>query len=190
MKTFSRWIGNILLIFLVVCAGLSVVSFIRSKKNNDTIPNIGPYKFMAVLSGSMSPTFNVYDMIVDKKISTESVKKGDVITFRQDDKNIVTHRVIDIESKDGKVLLKTKGDANNVEDDAFVDSSKVEGIYLLRIPYGGLVVSKLRGPIGFVIVWILSIYVILSEILFNKGKDKTAATEVKDTILESQNSNK
>lgn len=175
IKTFFRWLGNILLVIIIACAVLSVVSFIKSRKNPNTVPGIGSFKFMAVLSGSMNPTFNVYDLIVDKVTSTEKIKKGDVITFWAGD-TLVTHRVVGIEENEDKRVYKTKGDANNVEDEASVDPSKVEGIYLFRIPYGGLVLSKLRGPVGFVIVWILLLYAILPE-FFRKKKLKLAAKE-------------
>lgn len=172
MKTFFKWVGNVLLILLVVLAVLSGISFIKSKKNPNSVPAIGPYKFMAVLSGSMSPTFNVYDMIIDKKADTNKLNKGDVITYWSGDV-LVTHRVVEVREKDNKRVFKTKGDANNVEDDQLVEASNIEGIYLFRIPYMGLVVSKLRGPIGLAIVWILLIYVVFSEFLGGKGRKET-----------------
>lgn len=177
MKKIFKWLGNVLLVIIVILAVLSVFSFIKSRKNPNAAPSIGPYKFMAVLSGSMSPTFNVYDMIVDKQVKPESLKKGDVITFWADSKTLVTHRIVDIQREDGKTAYKTRGDANNVADDKLVDPSKVEGTYIFRIPYGGLITSKLKGPIGLVIVWALFMYVIFSEFFFKK-KGKKEVIEV------------
>jgi signal peptidase I len=190
MKTFFKWLGNVLLILLIICAVLSMFSFIRSRKNLNTIPSIGQYKFMVVLSGSMSPTFNVYDMIVDKRVKTEELKKGDVITFWESNKILVTHRIVDIQSKDGKTAYRTRGDANNVTDDKLVDPSEVEGTYMFRIPYIGLVVSKLKGPIGLVVVWAVFMYVIFLEFFFKKKEKKTASEAQKSdnkNVSESSN---
>lgn len=187
MKVFLKWMGNILFIFIIICLVLSVFTFIKSKKNPNEVPAIGPYKFMSVLSGSMSPTFNVYDMIVDKRVKPENLKKGDIITFWADSRTLVTHRITDIKIQNGKTAYMTKGDANNVEDQKFVDSSKIEGTYMFRIPYGGLVVSKLKGPIGLIIVWLLFIYIILSEIFFKvtgkKAISKVQKSEIKEKVV-------
>lgn len=168
MKTFFKWVGNVLLVIIVIFAVMAAVSLIKSRKNPNEVPSIASYKLMSVLSGSMSPIFNAYDMIVDKTVPPENLKKGDVITFREDAKTLVTHRIVDIQNINGKTAYKTRGDANNVDDERLVYASQVEGTYLFRIPYGGFVVSKLKGPIGLVIVWILLMYVILSEFVFKK----------------------
>lgn len=186
MKTFFKWFGNGVLAIILICAVLSVFSFIRAKQNPNTVPSIGNYKMMSVLSGSMSPIFNAYDMIVDKKIEPENLKKGDVITFRVDNKTLVTHRIVDIQSQNGKISYKTRGDANNVEDQMLVDVSQIEGTYLFRIPYGGLIMEKLKGPIGIGIVWLLLMYVIFAE-FFGKKKSKIIVEE--SAKLEKKGSN-
>lgn len=179
MKKLFKWLGNGVLVIILICAVLSVFSFIKAKKNPNTVPSIGPYKFMSVLSGSMSPTFNPYDMIVDKKIEPENIKKGDVITFRVDNKTLVTHRIMDIQNENGKTVYKTRGDANNIEDQKLVDVSQIEGNYLFRIPYGGLIMEKLKGPIGIGIVWLLLMYVIFTE-FFGKKKEKSTIADFKE----------
>lgn len=160
MKTVHKWLENLIVITIVICAVLCAVSIIRSRGNPNTLPSIGPYKFMAVLSGSMSPTFNVYDLIMDKKVSPNNLKKGDVITFWGDNNTLITHRIVDIQIQNGKTAYKTRGDANNVEDERLTDASKVEGTYIFKIPYGGLVVTRLKGPLGIVIVWLLFVYML------------------------------
>lgn len=175
MKKIFKWMGNGVLVIILICAVLSVFSFIRAKKNPNTVPSIGPYKFMSVLSGSMSPTFDAYDMIVDKKPAPESLQKGDVITFWEDNATLVTHRIVDIQNENGKMAYKTRGDANNVADERLVDYSMVEGVYLFRIPYGGLIMEKLKGPIGIGIVWLLLMFVIYTEFFGKKKAERSIA---------------
>lgn len=173
IKTILKWFGDILLCVLITTAVFSVFSFVKSKQNSDYIPGMGPYKFMAVLSGSMSPTFNVYDLIVDKEINPNDLREGDVITIREGDA-LVTHRIVKIEEKDSKKSFITRGDANNVEDQSPVTSEQVEGKYQFRIPYMGLILRKIRGPIGIGIVWSAFIFFAMLELIpeFSKGKKK------------------
>lgn len=176
-KLMFKWIGNAALAVLVAVAVLSVVSFVRSKGTENYIPGIGPYKFLAVLSGSMSPTFNTYDMIVDKQISTETLKQGDVITSWIDN-SLVTHRIAEVIKRDGNTFFRTKGDANNVEDEREIPSKDVVGKLLFHIPYLGLVMSKIRGPIGIGVVWAIFVYIAITEILSEVRKSKKKKGEV------------
>jgi signal peptidase I len=174
MKIFKKilnWAGNVVLLMLVAVAILSIVSFVKSKSTKNYIPGIGSYKFLAVLSGSMNPTFNTYDMIIDKLVNAESLKTGDVITFRVDDK-LVTHRITQVTKKDNYVLFKTKGDANNVEDEGEVLAKNVVGKYVFHIPYLGLVMSKIRGPVGIGIIWAIFTFIVVNEILSEIFKSK------------------
>jgi signal peptidase I len=164
IKTTMKWLENTLLGMLVIIAVFSVFSFVKSKKNPNYILGMASYKFMAVLSGSMSPTFNVYDLIVDKEVSPKDIHLGDVITFREGDV-LITHRVIKMEEKEGKKFFVTRGDANDVEDYNPVTSEQVQAKYLFRIPYMGLVLSKIRGAVGIGIVWAAFILFAMLELM-------------------------
>lgn len=182
IKTIFKWLGDILLCMLIIAAVFSIFSFVQSKRNSNYIPGIGPYKFMAVLSGSMRPTFNVYDMIVDKTVNSNDLQTGDVITMREGDA-LVTHRIVKIEEKDGKKSFVTRGDANNVEDQTPVAPEQVQAKYLFRIPYMGLVLSRIREPIGIGIV--LSVFMfftmieLIQQIMKVKKKDADGKKESK-----------
>ena len=72
-----------------------------------------------VVSGSMEPSLYAGDMVfVNSNVDFEDVQLGDVIIFQYEDMNII-HRVIEATTIDGQKHLKTKGDANKV-DDGFV----------------------------------------------------------------------
>lgn len=170
-KKILKWLGNVALVLLVAVAILSMISFVKSKKTANYIPGIGSYKFLAVLSGSMSPTFKTYDMIIDKQVNTESLNSGDVITSWIDG-SLVTHRITQVIKKDNNLSFKTKGDANNVEDEREVLAKDVVGKYILHIPYMGLVMSKIRGPLGIGLVWALFIFIAINEIISEIIKSK------------------
>ena len=109
---------------------------------------------MIVLSGSMSGTqeghIEVGDMIFIDKATPEDVKIGDVISFMEG-KTVVTHRVIDIIERDGHTSFKTKGDANNTEDEGAVRGEELIGIYKTRIPKLGDVALFLQTPTGMLV---------------------------------------
>lgn len=101
------------------------------------------YKLLMVTSGSMSPTFETGDLIMIVKIDPKKVKVGDIVTFQTKEKEILTHRVVEIKA-DSEII--TKGDANE-EIDSWTDGwklGKVETIYLLKIPKLGQAISWLQ----------------------------------------------
>ena len=76
-----------------------------------------------VVSGSMEPNLYAGDIIfVNSNVAFEDVQLGDVIIFQYEDMNVI-HRVVDEAMIDGERHLKTKGDANKV-DDGFVATEK------------------------------------------------------------------
>lgn len=89
-----------------------------------------------VVTGSMKPSIHEGDYISVKKINTSRLKKGDIISFYSDDKQIEgminTHRIIAVNS-DGTFV--TKGDANSSEDNALVRSENVIGVYNGKIRF-------------------------------------------------------
>ena len=74
-----------------------------------------------VMSDSMKPTFEKGDKIVVKKQKDYEV--GDIITYIDNDKNLITHRIIE-KYEDGFI---TKGDNNNTEDKEKVRKNQVLG---------------------------------------------------------------
>lgn len=111
-----------------------------------------PYKPVAVMSNSMVPDFTRGYVVIAKKVNKDDIKNikvGDVLQY-QLDKNVILHRVIEIEEKDGNYFFKTKGDNNDFPDMKIVEGNQVLGIIKFKIPY-----------VGYPSVW-------FSEILFKR----------------------
>lgn len=113
-------------------------------------PLLLPYKALTVYSGSMEPTIHTGSVAIDTPISAQDVKVGDIVTFvRPDNQNeLVTHRVIAIETGPSGRQWVTKGDANSVPDAWRVAASGAGYKYYFSIPYCGFVLSWLQSPIG------------------------------------------
>lgn len=140
---------DVICLGLILCLVLFIISSFKAKSDPKHVPGIGSFKFMYVLTGSMSPAINPGDMIITKTVDVDSLKEGDIITFRASGDTLVTHRIIDTNS-DGSFI--TKGDANNVEDlDLNANSQNIVGKYVFRIPKGGYVTKFIQSPAGMII---------------------------------------
>ena len=94
-----------------------------------------PLYLLGVSTGSMEPTIDIGDAVLAKKVnSINSIKEGDVIVYK-DDEQLIVHRINRIVKEDGVVTIKTKGDANNIEDEIDLSIEDIHGKVLLTIPY-------------------------------------------------------
>jgi signal peptidase I len=110
-------------------------------------------RFDAILSGSMSPSMNVGDLVVVTPTSADSMKVGDVIIFHSPiGGNLVCHRIIAISQEDGSLVFHTKGDNNEDPDPFNLEASSIVGKVQLCIPSMGYVVQWLRGPFGLLAI--------------------------------------
>ena len=93
------------------------------------------YQIMAIGSGSMEPIYYMGDAVIFEKIELEEqsvIEKGMIICYKHGAK-YVTHRVVDIVTKDSEMLYQTKGDNNKENDEYLVNAQDVVGIVKLRI---------------------------------------------------------
>src|SRR4051794_30233749 len=82
------------------------------------LPRTGAYRTLTVLSGSMEPAFKPGDMVVARSTSTNELKVGDVLVYAIPigDHHVESHRVVKIVSREPKLSVITKGDANESAD--------------------------------------------------------------------------
>jgi len=113
-------------------------------------PLLLPYKALTVYSGSMEPLIHTGSVAIDVPVQAQDVKVGDVVTFvRPDNQNeLVTHRVIAVETGPSGRQWVTQGDANSVADPWRVPATGSGYKYWFSIPYCGFVLVWLQSPIG------------------------------------------
>ena len=123
---------------------------------------IGSTHFLVVLSGSMSPTINMGDLVIVTPTDSQDIKVNDIIAFKDTDKKFpTTHRVIEITDQG----FKTKGDANEDPDSRIVKPNEVIGKVAFKIPYAGYFVHYARSKLGFLfLILIPGIVIIIAEI--------------------------
>ncbi len=111
---------------------------------------------LIVRSGSMVPTMNVGDLAVVRQVSGQ-LQTGDIISYNPPghDSMIVTHRITDIQVRDGKTFYVTKGDANNEADQEPVPEHRIIGQPIATVSYIGKVLAFAKTKIGFVLLVIV-----------------------------------
>ena len=137
------------------------------------VPSVGGYLPLIVLTDSMYPTIESGDLIICHVEEAENVEVGDIISFFDpagNGQSIVTHKVIDIEVKDGVPSFKTKGDANNVEDKLLVPAENLVGVYQTRIAGAGNVAMFMQTTPGLIVCVVFPLVLILGYDFVRRNK--------------------
>ncbi len=108
-EKIMRIVVDILLFITSIAIIFSLYGLYQLKVQSKKYFNLFGYTAFSVVTGSMSPTLEIGDVIIVK--IDKDVKKDDIITFYKDD-NFITHRVVE---KKGKEII-TRGDSNNSSD--------------------------------------------------------------------------
>lgn len=127
----------------VVLSSLAVLLFVG------ILPRTGAYKTLTVLSGSMEPVFSPGDVVVARPTPIDSVKLGDVLVYSipVGAHQVESHRIVEIVSRHPKLVVRTKGDAND-EADPWTAELEGDRVWTVRksVPYVGNAILWLRSP--------------------------------------------
>lgn len=85
----------------------------------------------------------------------KSYKANDIITFYDENKTLVTHRLIDVDEE----LIVTKGD-NNDSQDGKLPVKNIIGKYVFKISCLGIVMSSLKSPITLIMIFIIGVLIV------------------------------
>ncbi len=173
-QKISNWLFIVAILILVPILITNINIMFQANTEKDKVPNIFGYKPFIVLSGSMETEIQVGDLIITKMTDPKTLKKEDVIAFRDHENTVTTHRIIDIIDKDGKKYFITKGDNNDSQDENLVEYEDVEGIYVTRIPGVGNIFNELAKPTTIIILvlGITVIFILLFQISNKKLKEQ------------------
>lgn len=154
----------IILIIILFAATYGGVAVLRVALNSES-------PLMVVSSGSMIPTLNVGDIIIVRGVDPRSVIRGTIIIFHSPyEYDIpIVHRVIAVDSEGGQLFFETKGDHNQVQDGWKVPAENLIGVYVMKIPYIGLISLELRGPLGVTLIILLVALIIAVEYNESRG---------------------
>lgn len=152
-KIISSFITIILFLNLILMAFVVI-----SSKASGGEPQAFGYQFKSVLSGSMEPTFLTGSIIAVKPVEEENKKKlqiGDVITFVDSQKRLITHRIVETKMSGEYIMYETRGDNNNAADKDLVLSDNVRALYTgITVPYIGYFINFAQSKEGSAILLI------------------------------------
>ena len=192
LNIISWTIFALLILIALFLLYYAIATQIYAKKGEKYKPAFSLY---TIISGSMEPNINVYDVVVDTKVDNpEDIKVGDIITFTSSSSLTygvtITHRVIAIDNSNGVYRYRTQGDNNLVPDDTYVEFGNVLGKVLFKIPQLGRVqFLLLKAGSWLFIILIPSLGIVIYDLLkvfrlagTKKKIDNTLTNKKKDTI--------
>lgn len=145
-------VNSILSALIISMLILNISSYIN-RSNPEHVSSMGSYKIMKVITGSMMPAIGIGDIIIASKPDIDSLRIGDIITFRIPGNILVTHRIVDIK-EDGSFI--TKGDANHEEDTGIlVDENNIIGKYIFKISKGAYIMKFFQSSYGLLLFFLL-----------------------------------
>jgi signal peptidase len=112
-------------------------------------PALWGWQRYAIVSGSMTGTYDRGSLVLDEVVPVEQLKVGDVITYLPPSgagpDHLVTHRIASIDrDPTGQRVYRTKGDANAVADPwTFRLGQRTQARVRLGVPYAGFALSAL-----------------------------------------------
>ena len=141
------------------------------------------FRSATIMSGSMTPTLDVGDIVIARPIEPAAARIGDVITFTDpsDDERLLTHRVRSIKVKGEMFTFTTKGDANNTDEKWDIHEDGTVGRVSMSIPKIGYLLGSHRGP------WVRFSFVVIPALLWamyelvNIWRPKTPVVEVPES---------
>ena len=116
-----------------------------------TFPVLFGFHFVTILSGSMTPTLGVGDVVVEKRVSPLQVKVGDVITFPApgQKQKTYTHRVVSMHLQPGgRIAFVTQGDANPSSESWAVKADGTLGLARFHIGKLGYITNRAGSRMG------------------------------------------
>ena len=169
MKRIKKGIKIFGYIILLCLVTLCITTFVQVDIMNKKYANIFGYTYFVVATGSMSGTAEVNDVIFVK--ITDKLKPGDVVTFLDSNRDVVTHRLIEIKGD----KYYTKGDVNNSIDDGVSKRDIIGKVVSIISPK-----KTLEG-----VILLIVLFIVAALINFDKFFEKFIGvkSEEKTTVL-------
>ncbi|MEK5252195.1 signal peptidase I [Paenibacillus sp. FSL F4-0125] len=181
----KKMINNTLSSIMLVIFILLVIAVVLSKASGGE-PAFFGYQIKSVLSGSMEPGIQTGSIVALKPGGDMNrFKKGDVITFRNEENLLITHRVVEatMNNATGEAMYRTKGDNNDAPDMNPTSSTNVVAEYTgVTVPYVGYAMNFAVSKAGSVVLMIVPGLMLLLYALYSSWK-AVAALEKKNAAI-------
>jgi signal peptidase I len=166
-----------------------MIFVVVSSKASGGEPNFLGYQLKTVLSGSMEPTFMTGSVIAVKPVENAvNLKKDDIITFKESEDKLITHRIIDVNKSGDQTMYVTKGDNNRSKDSNPVLAPNIVAKYSgFTVPYVGYFLDYAKSKNGTALLLILPGLLLLAYSVITifkaiKELDKGKGKDVQETV--------
>ena len=172
--------------FLIFTLLVLYIAFVIYQRVSGNAPLFG-YRVFTVASGSMTPAYNINDVIFVKEVDVDTLKVGDDIAYNGERAGfeglIITHRIIDIEkTSDGGRRIFTKGIANENEDPSIKDD-QINGKVLGKVIIINQMNHAVKSTWGFFFLIFLPLFlVIVLEIIETIIEDKIDNNKIRKRV--------
>ena len=195
-----KWLINYMIsiimyaiIVILVLIGCILLAYFIDFKIRDSRIEAPLYNAYVIISGSMEPIIKVKDAVIIRRCEESDIKIGDVVTYRSLEDAyygiLITHRVVNIEYKDGQKLFITKGDNNETIDRSPITFNQIQGKVAMRIPKIGYLKYFLTDYYGWIIIVVIpSLGIIVYDIMkLFKNITKKNPSSNKENISKKEN---
>ena len=160
IRQAGRWVCGSALLAAVIVAMLVL------------LPSLFGWQRYAIVSGSMTGTYDRGTLVLDEVVPVADLKVGDVITYLPPSgagpDHLITHRIAWIgKDQTGARIFRTKGDANQVADPwTFCLSQPTQARVRVGVPYVGRVLWALsRQDVRMIIIALPALLIALSTLI-------------------------
>lgn len=180
-KIINHTLSTLMLLIFILLLTAVVLS-----KASGGEPAFFGYQIKTVLSGSMEPGIQTGSIVaLQPGGDMNRFKEGDVITFRNEENLLITHRIVEatVNSATGEAIYRTKGDNNDAPDMNPTTSANVVAAYTgFTVPYIGYAMNFAVSKAGSVLLMIVPGLMLLLYALITSWK-AVAALEKKNAAM-------
>jgi signal peptidase len=150
---YIKHVATGMLVLAVLAGGLALL-----------VTQLSGAKLLSVQSESMTPALKKGDLITVTRVPGSQLAVGDVITFvnPHNNKQTITHRIVQLPSAATGGNIITRGDANPVADTP-ISPKAVVGKVDARVPLAGYLVDFVRKPLGLLLLIYIPALVIMAQ---------------------------
>ena len=189
-------IGIVLTVIFLPIIIINMTLVIKGMINPEEVPMLFNRAPLIVISDSMTidkaagtGEFNKNDLIIIKKVDPSTLEKGDVVTYKGRDGDIITHRITDLvtDKVNGQEVpaFETKGDYSPGYDFYPVTYDQIIGEYQFRLPKLGGVAMFLQTPAGVIVILLIPVIIVFAVDFLIKRKQQKSS-DSKNAELEAE----
>ena len=130
------------LLLVVLVAGVLAIA---------ALPHVAPQfgvEPLIIRGRSMSPSIPLGAVVFVREVAPEAIRAGDVVTIRAGNGMVFTHRVLEVIDPQDDLRFRTKGDANDSEDQNLTPSDGLVGRVESHVPVVGFLTMLASRPSG------------------------------------------